>query len=364
MGVCGDCLFVFVCVCLCLFVAQVFRCLYFLNTPLAPPLKRRIQKCCNCNVQPPPVKMMFVGAGRRSGTRGGRDRFDWDDVIADKYRECYIGQSLAVQPNWWYDKRFQATGGKPTEKAEETKLPKGTAGSAIENTQTKEELDLIKQHEKALMAEALGLAPPKDHRPRKELKSHELKEIFKRGQDERDEVLDIERVSGLGASSVYTHEVSAKIMKATVGSLELQEAATRLQAQEAPSSGRSERKDDSKKRHKHKHRHKHKDKKHKHKHKHKKHSKKRKKRDHSRSPSPDHNRTKSRRRHDSDDEEPRERYSRRRHDSEDEESCTSRRRFDSDNERKVHHSRRRYDSGHEHSRSSRQTGNRSRQRHD
>lgn len=66
-----------------------------------------------------------------------------------------IGQSLAVQPNWWYDKRFQATGGKPTEKAEETKLPKGTAGSAIENTQTKEELDLIKQHEKALMAEAL-----------------------------------------------------------------------------------------------------------------------------------------------------------------------------------------------------------------
>ena len=46
-----------------------------------------------------------------------------------------------------------------------------------------------------------GLAPPKDHRPRKELKSHELKEIFKRGQDERDEVLDIERVSGLGASS-------------------------------------------------------------------------------------------------------------------------------------------------------------------
>merc|ERR1711988_478532 len=351
MGVCGDCLFVFVCVCLCLFVAQVFRCLYFLNTPLAPPLKRRIQKCCNCNVRPPPVKMMFVGAGRRSGTRGGRDRFDWDDVIADKYRECYIGQSLAVQPNWWYDKRFQATGGKPTEKAEETKLPKGTAGSAIENTQTKEELDQIKQHEKALMAEALGLAPPKDHRPRKELKSHELKEIFKRGQDERDEVLDIERVSGLGASSVYTHEVSAKIMKATVGSLELQEAATRLQAQEAPSSGRSERKDDSKKRHKHKH-------------KHKKHSKKRKKRDHSRSPSPDHNRTKSRRRHDSDDEEPRERYSRRRHDSEDEESCTSRRRFDSDNERKVHHSRRRYDSGHEHSRSSRQTGNRSRQRHD
>merc|ERR1711988_1353453 len=351
MGVCGDCLFVFVCVCLCLFVAQVFRCLYFLNTPLAPPLKRRIQKCCNCNVQPPPVKMMFVGAGRRSGTRGGRDRFDWDDVIADKYRECYIGQSLAVQPNWWYDKRFQATGGKPTEKAEETKLPKGTAGSAIENTQTTEELDLIKQHEKALMAEALGLAPPKDHRPRKELKSHELKEIFKRGQDERDEVLDIERVSGLGASSVYTHEVSAKIMKATVASLELQEAATRLQAQEAPSSGRSERKDDSKKRHKHKH-------------KHKKNSKKRKKRDHSRSPSPDHNRTKSRRRHDSDDEEPRERYSRRRHDSEDEESCTSRRRFDSDNERKVHHSRRRYDSGHEHSRSSRQTGNRSRQRHD
>ena len=81
--VCGDCLFVFVCVCLCLFVAQVFRCLYFLNTLLAPPLKRRIQKCCNCNVQPPPVKMMFVGAGRRSGTRGGRD-----SKVLPYLREC------------------------------------------------------------------------------------------------------------------------------------------------------------------------------------------------------------------------------------------------------------------------------------
>lgn len=33
----------------------------------------------------------------RGGTRGGKDQFDWDDVKADKDRECYLGTRYAYQ---------------------------------------------------------------------------------------------------------------------------------------------------------------------------------------------------------------------------------------------------------------------------
>ena len=29
----------------------------------------------------------------RGGVRGGADQFEWEDVKADKYRECYLGRN-------------------------------------------------------------------------------------------------------------------------------------------------------------------------------------------------------------------------------------------------------------------------------
>lgn len=37
----------------------------------------------------------------RGGTRGGQDRFTWDDVKGDKYKEFYLGQSLKLRPSWF-----------------------------------------------------------------------------------------------------------------------------------------------------------------------------------------------------------------------------------------------------------------------
>lgn len=38
---------------------------------------------------------------RDGGTRGGRDRFKWEDVKTDTYRENYIGHSLKAPVGKW-----------------------------------------------------------------------------------------------------------------------------------------------------------------------------------------------------------------------------------------------------------------------
>lgn len=143
--------------------------------------------------------------------------FSWDEVVADKYRECYLGQSLAVNPSWWYDKEHQATGGIVKSGSKLKRKTKMLDLQEIKRNAAEERERLAKE-EKDLMAEALlvpllsiafcdllyvsrGLAPQRDRRPRRELKNHELKEIFQRNQEEREDVLENERVYGLGGSA-------------------------------------------------------------------------------------------------------------------------------------------------------------------
>jgi hypothetical protein len=61
----------------------------------------------------------MFGSSRRGGVRGGHDRFNWDDVAKDKYKENYLGHSLFTSskrtfnnpnPNpLWYLKNEQKT---------------------------------------------------------------------------------------------------------------------------------------------------------------------------------------------------------------------------------------------------------------
>jgi hypothetical protein len=123
---------------------------------------------------------MFVGHnGRRSGTRGGRDQFSWEDVKADKKtRENYIGHSLHTssvpsfndpKPNpMWYLKR----------------------DGADEQEEAANELQRLKQLEQEMMLEALGLKPRGSTSAaaaaaaatKRPLKPHELGDVLKRGQ--------------------------------------------------------------------------------------------------------------------------------------------------------------------------------------
>jgi len=124
---------------------------------------------------------MFVGHnGRRSGTRGGRDQFSWENVKADKKtRENYIGHSLHTsavpsfndpKPNpMWYLK----------------------GDGADEQEEAANELQRLKQLEQEMMLEALGLKPRGSTSAsaaaaaatKRPLKPHELGDVLKRGQN-------------------------------------------------------------------------------------------------------------------------------------------------------------------------------------
>eukprot|EP01116_Phalansterium_solitarium_P003118 TRINITY_DN1371_c0_g2_i1.p1 TRINITY_DN1371_c0_g2~~TRINITY_DN1371_c0_g2_i1.p1 ORF type:complete len:232 (+),score=87.39 TRINITY_DN1371_c0_g2_i1:109-804(+) len=130
---------------------------------------------------------IFQGMGMRGGNRGRE--FSWEDVQGDKYKECYLGQSLNIRqggriqtgpkPQWWYKEASQ---------------PK--AGSVAR--QGAEELARIKAEEEQLMKEALGLAPKRRKiQAGTGLEKHEFVELCRRGQMERDD-LDTDRVGGVG----------------------------------------------------------------------------------------------------------------------------------------------------------------------
>merc|ERR1711974_86944 len=134
------------------------------------------------------VLPMFIGGGsRRSGVRGGRDQFSWQDVANDKYKEFYLGHSVKIQPRWWME-------------------DKGSSSEAPQEI-TEEELKRIKAAERKAMLAALG-AIEEEEEETSTLDKYEMKELFARGQMERDN-LETERVAGLGSEPAFTHPVPA-----------------------------------------------------------------------------------------------------------------------------------------------------------
>lgn len=139
---------------------------------------------------------MFIGSGKRSGTRGGADQFTWEKVKNDKYKDFYLGHSLHTttkptfnnrkpNPLWW------------------TK----TQGSAEEDeARRRAEIEAIKREEEQLHLEALGLAPRRRKAQENQLDSIEIQELTRRGNTERD-AYDGERVAGLGYAPAPLHQL-------------------------------------------------------------------------------------------------------------------------------------------------------------
>ncbi|KAK1879076.1 Multiple myeloma tumor-associated protein 2 like [Dissostichus eleginoides] len=127
----------------------------------------------------------MFGSSRSGGVRGGQDQFNWDDVKGDKHRENYLGNSLmAPVGRWqkgkdlsWYAK--DKKDGAPLSKEEEIAAVKAA------------------EHE-ALMA-ALGHKNIK--RQPTGLTKEDLADVCRR-EDADGEERDVDRVSGLGSSSV------------------------------------------------------------------------------------------------------------------------------------------------------------------
>ncbi|WIA10582.1 hypothetical protein OEZ85_010766 [Tetradesmus obliquus] len=134
--------------------------------------------------------MSLYNGPPRPGARGGRGEFSWDNVKADKDREYYLGHSVkATTGRWakgkdvfWYTKA-------------------GDAGGV-----SNDELEAVKQQERDMMAEALGLKPkaPPSSRRQPALEKHEVDKLLKGGaggDDEQPAALEGERVKGLGFGS-------------------------------------------------------------------------------------------------------------------------------------------------------------------
>jgi hypothetical protein len=108
-----------------------------------------------------PVKDDIFQEGPRGGTRGGRDKFNWELIKNDPQRENYIGSCIhAMNQRFhhkdvhWYTKdkaTLSTDGGESLRKGKKMKRKKET-----EEDIRKEEIKKIKQQEEEMMAAALG----------------------------------------------------------------------------------------------------------------------------------------------------------------------------------------------------------------
>lgn len=121
--------------------------------------------------------MDLVSTIRKSGSRGGRDAFSWDDVKNDKDRENYLGHSLLAPVGRWQKGKDLSWYAK-----------KGSDGAAQEDeaTRRKEELRAIKERENDALSEALGFRVS-TNRPRDELDKDEVQRLLKESVGNEDE---------------------------------------------------------------------------------------------------------------------------------------------------------------------------------
>jgi hypothetical protein len=159
---------------------------------------------------------MFASS-RRGGVRGGTDRFKWDDVAKDKYKEYYLGHSLYTSSK----RTFNNPNPNPLWYLKDDKSAE------------KSELEKIRREEEQMMKwMTMGLDPLKIKAAltqQNQLDKDELEKLTARGQTDKDYYDTAARVTGLGFGDERRPLGSKKI------SLEPpKEAETRLEGEEDP----------------------------------------------------------------------------------------------------------------------------------
>ncbi|KAF6259459.1 kinase phosphorylation protein-domain-containing protein, partial [Scenedesmus sp. NREL 46B-D3] len=151
--------------------------------------------------------MSLYNGPPRPGARGGRGEFSWDNVKADKDREYYLGHSV------------KATTGRWAKGKDVFWYTKAAGAGGVSN----DELEAVKQQERDMMAEALGLKPkaPPSSRTQPALEKHEVDKLLKGGagaDDDQPAALEGERGKGLGfgaGSAVAVREEVHEVLQGT-----------------------------------------------------------------------------------------------------------------------------------------------------
>lgn len=132
----------------------------------------------------------MFGSSRSGGVRGGQDQFNWDDVKVDKHRENYLGNSLMAPVGRWQ---------KGKDLSWYARDKKGSKAVSKED-----ELAAVKAAEHEALMAALGHKNIK--RQPTGLTKEDLVDVCRREEADGEE-RDVDRVSGLGSSSVGSRKM-------------------------------------------------------------------------------------------------------------------------------------------------------------